>query len=224
MCTSVRSLFVVCIASLIQVGLAQATFVAYTDAGVRYGGCGGNLNIGRQFDVTNDGITVSDLGVWDYQGNGLLDSHVITLFSLDWFGRNPPATVLPGGSVTVSSGTAATLDSGFRFAPLAERIYLPAGKYSVVVYGLNSDGRDPYGDGGGYPNPLNNVTDYRFDPFQFTDAVSPAYPSAGDGLNHSSASFRFEMGPVVPEPSTFMLLALGGLSAWIWVRRSSRNA
>jgi PEP-CTERM motif len=201
----------VCLAAL-PASTFAVPMPAYTGLGATAGGATGNLNIGREFSVTGDGITISALGVFDFGSDGLVNSHVVTLFSIGSLGANPPATPITGGSVTIPAGTGATLDSGMRFENLAGSIYLPAGDYSVIAYGLNSAGGDPYGDNGGLPSG-GNITHFGFDPYQFTANVSPAFPTGGDGNNHSSASFQFVNGPVVPEPATVTLsmLGLGGL-------------
>ena len=122
--------------------------------------------------------------------------------------------------MTVPAGTAAPLDTGFRFTSLASPIFLAPGNYSVVAYGTNASGGDPYGDGGGFPT-NGNVSDIRFDPFQFTTNTSPTYPNAGGSGNHSSASFRYDLGNTTPEPGSLCLLGAGILAA---VARRPRRA
>src|SRR4051812_5829383 len=190
---------------------ASAAVIAYTGTGAVAGTNPGNLNIGRQFSVTATGITLRDLGVWDSGGDGLVNSHTVTFFQINGAtGSNPSVTPITGGSVTVPAGTAAALDSGFRVTSLASPIFLVPGNYSVVAYGLNVTGGDPFGNGGGFPA-NGNVTDIRFDPFLFTAATSPTYPTGGDANNHSSASFRYDLGNTTPEPGSLGLLGLGGL-------------
>jgi hypothetical protein len=195
----------------------HAAVIGYTGTGATAGTNSGNLNIGRQFSVTGTGITLRDLGVWDSGGDGLVNSHAVQLFTITSGAGAANATVSPvaGGGVTVPSGTAAPLDTGFRFTSLASGIFLAPGNYSVVVYGLNVTGGDPFGNGGGFPA-NGNVSDIRFDPFQFTAAASPSYPTQGDTNNHSGASFRYELGNTVPEPAGligFVVAAAGGLLA-----------
>jgi hypothetical protein len=79
-----------------------------------------------------------------------------------------------------------------------------------VAYGLNVSSGDPYADGGGFPSG-GNVTDIRFDPYQFVDSGSPAYPNAGDTGNHSSASFIYDLGNTTPEPTSLGLLGAAAL-------------
>ena len=191
----------------------QASIIAYT-GNATFGGVGGNLNIGREFAVTGSGITILELGVFDYGGNGLINSHLISIFKINSGagGANANVSLLPGGTVTVLGGMNGPLIDSFRFASLATVIYLAPGNYSIIAYGLNSNGGDPYGDHGGLPSG-GNVTNIPFDPFQFTSATSPAYPIGGDSNNHTSVSFLYNLGNTistsVPEPETFVLFSLG---------------
>jgi hypothetical protein len=191
---------------------ASAALVGYTGTGALAGTNAGNLNIGRHFAVSGTGVTLRDLGVWDSGGDGLATSHVVTLFKINSgaTGQNANVTPIAGGSVTVPSGTAAPLDNGMRFTSLTSPIYLAPGNYSVVAYGLNVTGGDPFGNGGGFPS-AGNVDDIRFDPFQFTANTSPTYPTQGDTNNHSSTSFRYDLGDTTPEPGSVTVLLSGAV-------------
>ena len=168
---------------------ANAQTVAFTNNPVAttYGGASDNgpgLNIGVTFTVTGAGIEVFQLGAFDWQGDGLNDSHTVTLF------QNETALA----SVTVPAGTSAPLLGGFRFASLASPIYLPAGTYAVVSYQMNgaNAGNDPYGEnnasgfnGGGNVSPADGI-------YQFTTTGSPLYPNTVDGgYDFQSASFTY---------------------------------
>jgi hypothetical protein len=168
------------------------TVVAYTgsDATKGVNAAKGSHNSGRQFEVTQDGIVLVDLGLWDEQANGLARSHAVTLFRLDKLGAGAVATPVEGGSVLVPAGSDAVLDNGFRFAPLAAPLALSRGFYAVVAYGLDQD--DPYGDGGNVPLSDTGVRAANFDVYQVTDQASPAFPTGGDGNDHSAASFRYQ--------------------------------
>ncbi|HYE17145.1 MAG TPA: hypothetical protein VEA69_01810 [Tepidisphaeraceae bacterium] len=204
-------------------GPAGAAVIAYTGTGATAGANTGNLNIGRQFSVTGTGITLRELGVWDAGGDGLVNAHTVTFFAINSGAGAANANVTPvsGGSLSVPAGTAAPLNTGFRFATLTTPIFLAPGNYSAVAYGLNAGGGDPFGNGGGFPA-NGNVTDIRFDPFQFTASTSPTYPTGGDANNHTGASFTYDLGNTVPEPGAIGAAGVVGLLAA--GRRRARRA
>jgi lysophospholipase L1-like esterase len=173
-------------------GSAPKTFLlpAFTGSAAKTSTNLGTRNAGHEFTVTGDAVVVRQLGVWDNAANGLTAAHAVTLFSLDKVGAGAKATPVPGGSVTVPAGTAATLESGYRFAALAAPVTLAPGNYAVVAYGLNEG--DLPGDGGGLPLPATGISDANFDPYEFVSAASPAFPSGGDQNSHANASLRFE--------------------------------
>ena len=167
---------------------ARAQVVGYfadpyiTTFGGASGANGNHLNIGNTFNVTGTGITVYQLGAFDWQGDGLGSSHIVTLFS------NQTALA----SVTVPAGTAAPLNDGFRFEPLTTPVFLPAGQYAVVSYQMNSS--DPYGDyNNGLPSDFNTGASVTRGGgiFDFVTSTT-AYPTQnGGGYNFISASFTY---------------------------------
>jgi lysophospholipase L1-like esterase len=173
---------------------ARPIDVAYTGSAATTGqGQGaGALNIGREFAVTRSGIVIEELGFWDQAQDGLAAAHTVTLFALDKTGAGARATPVPGGSLVVPAGAVAALDNGFRFARLAAPLPLAQGSYAVVGYGFSAS--DPYGDGGDVPLSATGVADAQFDPYQLTSDSSPAFPNGGDGVNHTSVSFRYQSG------------------------------
>ncbi|HEY9751874.1 MAG TPA: PTPA-CTERM sorting domain-containing protein, partial [Coleofasciculaceae cyanobacterium] len=167
------------------------------------------------------GITVIDLGVFDGDGDGLVDSHDVTLFKINSGAGAANANVSPiaGGSVNVAAGTAASLQDSFRFQALTNPIYLAPGDYSVIAYSMADFSTDPFGIGGQLPTG-GNVTNIDFLPFG-ASAPSPAYPTFGvPNLNISSASFRYNLGDttgnttVVPTPAMLPGLIGMGIAAW----------
>ncbi len=167
----------------------NAQVAAFTNNPVTttYGGASDNgpgLNIGVTFHVSSAGIEVFQLGAFDWQGDGLLAAHTVTLFN----------NQTPLASVTVPAGTTAPLIGGFRFAPLTAPILLSAGTYAVVSYQMNgaNAGNDPYGEnnasgfnGGGNVSPGDGI-------YQFTTTGSPLFPNNLDGgYDFASASFTY---------------------------------
>ena len=167
------------------------TTIAYTadPRSAQYGGAANNsgLNIGHTFTVTGGGIQIQQLGVFDYQGNGLNAAHTVTLFTT-LLGNQVPLA-----SVTVPAGTSAVLGNGFRFMPLATALTLTPGSYSIISYQMNGNaGSDPYCEGNvsGF-NAVGNVGDAGFSPYEFVTNGSPAYPSGGANVNFACVSFTY---------------------------------
>jgi fibronectin-binding autotransporter adhesin len=162
---------------------ASAQTVAYTaNVNTSYGGAstGNTLNMGQIFSVNGAGIEVFQLGFFDYQNHPLASSHTVTLFS----GQTAIA------SVTIPAGSAAPLLDSYAFEPLSTPIYLPAGSYTVLSYGV--DGSDPYGEGSSGNVGFNgsaNLTAVNTC-FDFTTQGSPDYPGgAGDTGNPWSVTW-----------------------------------
>ncbi|MGA2246924.1 MAG: autotransporter-associated beta strand repeat-containing protein [Verrucomicrobiota bacterium] len=186
--SSVALVLLACGAALTFAASASAQVVGYfsdpldTTYGGASGANGNALNIGNTFNVTGSGITVYQLGAFNWLGDGLASAHTVTLFS------NQVALA----SVTVPAGTAALLNDGFRFAPLAAPIFLPAGQYAVVSYQMNAS--DPYGDyNNGIPSDFNTGASVTSGDgiFQFT-TNGTAYPNTDAGsYNFISASFTY---------------------------------
>jgi fibronectin-binding autotransporter adhesin len=170
----------------LEISAIAQPVVAYTADPVNtpYGGAsaanGDNLNIGHTFFVNGAGIEVFQLGFFDYQDEPLAGPHTVTLFN----------NQTPLASVTIPEGTNASVLDCYAFEPLATPIYLPAGFYTVLAYGVN--GNDPYGEAdsvGFNGSPNLSIGDGVYD---FTAAGSPAYwnTDAG-GYEFASASFTY---------------------------------
>lgn len=164
--------------------------VAYTGSSAVVGllAAKGPFDMGHEFEVTQEGIIIVDLGIWDAKADGLVSAHTVALFSLDRPGAGANATPIPGGSVVVPAGTSALLQDGHRFAPLPAPLALAPGHYAVVAFGLDKD--DPYGDGGNIPLSSTGVTDANFDP-QNPSKPGVTFPTGGDTKPHACASFRY---------------------------------
>jgi hypothetical protein len=183
--------------------------IAYTadPAMAKFGGAANNdgLNIGHKFTVKGQGITIFDLGVFDYQADGLAAAHNVTLFTND----------VPLANVNVPAGTTAPLGNGFRFAPLDAPITLPAGNYSIIVYQLN--GRttsDPYCEENvsGF-NGSASLENHGYSPYVFNSNDTPDYPSGGDQKNFAVCSFTYSnvmSAPLIAEQSPTNVTVFAG--------------
>jgi len=166
---------------------SSTTTIAYTadPSSAQKGSAANNsgLNIGHNFTVTGSGIAVYQLGVFDYQGNGLASSHDVTLFT------NQTALA----TVTVPAGTDAPLANGFRFAPLDTPLTLPAGNYSIIVYQMNGgSSSDPYCEGNVSGFTVGgNVTDTGYSPYTFDGNGTPEFPAGGALENFAVCSFTY---------------------------------
>jgi hypothetical protein len=80
-------------------------------------------------------ISLTQLGVWDMGGDGLVDSHQVTVWD---------STGTMVAQLVVPSGTASPLIDGFRYAMLPVPALLFAGTYTIGA--LYSDNADPYAD------------------------------------------------------------------------------
>ena len=135
-CSSLALLLMTCGAALTLAASAGAQTVAYTaNVNTTADYFNNNLNMGHIFSVNGAGIEVFQLGFFDYQNHPLAAPHTVTLFN----GETPLV------SVTIPAGATNLIDS-FAFAPLATPIYLSAGTYTVLGYGV--DNADPNGEGG----------------------------------------------------------------------------
>jgi hypothetical protein len=159
---------------------------------------------------------VNWLGYYDQNGDGLANSHVVTLWD------NSNQTII--GSVTVPAGTAAPLLNGYRWAPLSSTLTLNFGSYYVV--GAQTDGVDNWGDlisntapdnGNSGQITWNSQYVQLGSGWEFTragryDSVGnyPGEPPNQSGFDsiYPVANLGFDLS-VVPEPSGLCVLCLG---------------
>ncbi|MEY4352394.1 MAG: hypothetical protein RLZZ609_635 [Cyanobacteriota bacterium] len=158
------------------------------------------------YDITlSQSRSLSELGFWDYLGDGLLSSHTVSVL-------NGSGALLASG--VVPSGSTALLQDGFRWVSIPP-IVLSPGRY-VIAASLD-----------GEPSMFDEVitdassitTDVRvsFGPQQalFT-AVAPGMPIPVDLLPAVVDGTPGYFGPAIaPGP----LPVLGASAGWVWSRR-----
>ena len=170
------------------------------------------------YNGPNNPIAITQLGVFDSGGDGLATSHQIGLWATD-------GTLL--ASIMVPAGTVAPLVDGYRYAPISP-VFLPggfgiSGGYIVAAQYSAGDADDiltPVSGGfapglagwtGGFPS----IGWYGFGsdlPFPSQRTI-PMMEGSG-GRVFWEPNFQFE---VVPEPSVWLLFALG--SSFLFMRR-----
>ncbi len=170
------------------------------------------FTLGYEFTLSS-AILVTDLGYYDYLGNGLAESHQVGIWTTSG------ATLLV--QMTVPSGTVGTLNGGFRFAQVTSPVTLSAGTYRVG--GLSTGSFDPFLIGGSVAT-ASGVTYVRDEQIQ---SASLAYPTLNTGHNTPAdaaifgGNFAFTSLTPIPEPSTAFAAAglLGLVGGGRWRRR-----
>ncbi len=168
---------------------------------------------------------VNWLGYYDANGDGLANSHLVTLWD------NNTQSII--ASATVPAGTAAPLVNGYRWVQLPSTIQLNYGSYYVI--GAQTDGVDQWGDfiSNNAPDNGNNgqiTWNSQYvqlgSGWEFTRAgrydsagnypAEPPNQSGSDGI-YPVANLGYNL--VVPEPSTATLTVLGLGGVVIFARR-----
>lgn len=171
---------------------------------------------------------VNWLGYYDANGDGLANSHVVSLWD------NNTQSII--ASATVPAGTAAPLINGYRWVQLPSTITLNYGSYYVI--GAQTDGVDLWGDfisnnapddGSNGQITWNSQYVQLGSGWEFTRAgrydSGPNYPAeppnqAGTDGIYPVANLGYNL--IVPEPTTASLLVLGFGALFISVRRRLR--
>jgi hypothetical protein len=171
---------------------------------------------------------VNWLGYYDQNGDGLANSHLVTLWD------NSTQGIL--ASATVPAGTAAPLINGYRWVQLPSTITLSYGSYYVI--GAQTDGVDLWGDFISNNAPDNGDNGqitwnsqyvqlgagWEFSRAGRYDSAAnyPAEPpnqAGSDGI-YPVANLGYNL--VVPEPATASLFVLGFGALFISARRRLR--
>lgn len=183
-----------------------------------------NFSLGLDFEVTFPHITISRLGVWDDNGNGLVSSHSLMIYDL----ADPSAPLtridtLPGTGV---------LEDGYRYFDLLAPLTLELGtQFSMVVY-YPTGNLDSNGNSGPTPPSLGEPTPILLgDGYGFLSNIGlarygnglafPGTLDTGPANRYHSGSFSYTPNP---EPGTVILLSGALAAAGIWRRRRARRA
>jgi hypothetical protein len=155
---------------------------------------------GWSFTLNSD-VQVTELGIWDLFGNGLTESHQVTIWT------STGTQVIQG---TVASGTGGTLLDGFRYSSLVSPTLLTAGSYVIGSFHRSLIDEVAFGVS---ISTAPEVT------YTGSRVALPGFP-AGDDLGFANSyfgpNFRFTEAPVagVPDSGTtlgLLALALVGL-------------
>ncbi len=154
---------------------------------------GTDVTVGLAFTLTNP-VLVTDLGLWDFNNDGLSTSHVVTVWT---------SIGTQEAQGTIPSGTGGTLTNGFRYISIVP-VILPAGNYTIG--GFYSSASDPVAiqslavaASGLTYNGTRNAAGFVF----------PVGDSFGRPLNYFGPNFQFTAPPTPDSGSTWTLLLLG---------------
>jgi hypothetical protein len=158
---------------------------------------------GWSFTLSNT-ITVTELGYFDFGGNGLSDAHDVGIWTSS-------GTLLV--SATVPAGTAGTLNGDFRYVLVAATLLAP-GDY--VIGGFTpADSGDPVAV---QAATITTASGISYDASRSIGGSSLTFPigdTSGQPNSYFGPNFIF-----VPEPTTTALLLLGSSGSIVaWLRR-----
>lgn len=199
-------------ASLLVAPISSAS-VTFSGIGLQSAISGGNP-LGLTAGQVGVYVNADSVANWlSFNGTGTIGSG-LSLFSSATYGTS--ITFL--GNASVSGTTTLTL-SGGAFSPLTYSGGVGAGdEFAVIVFNSSTTTTNP-GD--------------TFNVWRANDWVMPvdgstltfsATPSTGQIQRVNSSSYLVAAGSVVPEPSTYALMALGGLVLFFMVRRRKIQA
>jgi len=191
---------------LFAAGVASGQNTLLLDAGTGNIRTGDGFSLGTTFTVGSTNEFVLALGVWDGAngmngsvGDGLQSSIPVGLF-------DSAGTLL--ASITIPSGTTATLLNGFRYVPIAPIDLLAGDTYTLAAY-YSSSALDVLHDQGGSPSTSSDFNSY-LGSFTGSNTVgSLSFPTGHtNGTAYVGPNFEYSN---VPEPTTSLLM-LSGLS------------
>lgn len=195
----------------ISIGIVHADQPAIEWTGAGEANAPAMFVLGYHFQVTVP-VTVTGLGAYDSNGDGLLLSHAVAIWSDGGVG--------PFVKATVPSGVDAMLIGHFRYVPISPFV-LGAGDY-IVGASNYGNGQDAYAAGAFDISNAPGITwvDDRFTQNSETVLAFPFQQAGfGTGVGSFGGSFLIE---AVPEPSSYLLF-LSGFTALLLIRRRQQQ-
>lgn len=204
---STRSLLQVASLTLLTAGSLPASVFVSNPTGGWFDG-GSLVAIGTQFSVGASPVSIGALGLFDENGDGLANSELVGIFSLD-------KTLL--GSVAIKAGTGSVLHDGTRWENLTTPINLQANTQYMLAWSVRPSA-DMVNVGSSSQVTVNSPFTLQGVGYSYTETGIP-------GLNFPELSQRtvglFAFGgnmEVVPEPAAGWIVAAGLLGFAVWRR------
>jgi hypothetical protein len=195
-------------ATLIAAPAAAQVFVASPGGGtLRFGN---NFTLGSSFTVGSNPVSVTSLGVWDSNNDGLTFAKPVGI----WDSANTLVA-----TATIPAGTTGTLVGEFRYMSITPIVLSANASYTIGAFYASSDSDLLHDHTGGLaPTMSSDFTNYTA---RFDNATGFSDPTGGtSGPAYVGPSFQYT---VVPEPSSLLLGVVGACMLWSCRRRRRPN-
>ena len=209
---------IVAVIALAFAGVARADFIAYDVTSGLVGNQVFSGSVGMNFDTTA-GATVTQLGVFDSGGDGLVSSKLVQLYD-----RDTQSLIT---STTIAAGTSATLINGSRFVAITPILLTAGHHYTIVASGFTT--ADPLYNSGFagavVPSTLNTgggiLAFVGTGRYANTPGVFPTIIDTIPRPNpYAAGTFQFT---AVPEPGSIALFGIGTLGLIGYRRLRNRS-